>query len=170
MLVEWFVFGGLTYWIITAIISCLVLATVSTDSGGWATALTVLFGIFTIGFTNLSNPFVWIVANPLLAVTYLGAYYLIGVAYAYFKWIRYCYSAKAEYLEGKALGSKESKNYWQPKASKHKSTIVTWLAYWPFSFVGMFVYDIIHNVFVAIYNRIAGSFQKISDKIWADVT
>jgi hypothetical protein len=48
----------------------------------------------------------------------------------------------------------------------YKADIMLWMTFWPFSLVGTFAADLIHNVFVGLYNMIGGSLQRIANKAW----
>jgi hypothetical protein len=55
-----------------------------------------------------------------------------------------------------------------PKIAKHKMQMYVWIAYWPWSFVWTMINDPVRKIFRAIYNRIAGMLQAISDSLFKD--
>lgn len=56
-----------------------------------------------------------------------------------------------------------------PRARDHKSRILTWMAYWPWSMFWTMINDFVKRVFKTIYEEIQVLFQKISDKVFAGV-
>ena len=51
-----------------------------------------------------------------------------------------------------------------PKVSDHKGRIMTWMCYWPWSFVWTMINDPVKKLFRQIYLRIQGLLQSISDR------
>lgn len=183
MFAEWIVVGGILFWILTAIVSLIVISAVAADSGKGAT---LVLGAYVAALVLVGNfaPIAWIMANPVTALIYLGGYYALGVVYTYFKWYRFCLTKKGEFLRmkrefldrhgitGDEIPTSLRDRFVTPTAPQvrhNKATIMMWLAYWPFSLAGTFVADLIHNIFVGIYNYISGSLQRVSDKVWSDV-
>lgn len=183
MITEWIMVGGIIFWILTALVSLILISAVANDSGQGATAVAGLY-LATIVLLGDFAPIAWIIANPIDALIGFGAYYIAGVIYTYFKWYRFCLTMRNNYLREKRdfldrhgiTGDEIPSNLMSrftpvtaPKVGRHKSTIIMWLAYWPFSLAGTFVADIIHNVFIGIYNYISGSLQRVSDNVWKDI-
>lgn len=57
-----------------------------------------------------------------------------------------------------------------PQISEHKGDFTAWMTYWPFSLVWTLINDPIRRIFKAIYRRMASTMQKVSDRIFHDVT
>jgi hypothetical protein len=53
-----------------------------------------------------------------------------------------------------------------PQAREHKSDIMLWMTYWPFSCLWTIINDPIRKIFRTIYTHIATSLQKISDRMF----
>jgi hypothetical protein len=53
-----------------------------------------------------------------------------------------------------------------PLVKRHKSRIVRWMALWPFSVALYFFKDMVTEVFVALYMRLATFLQRIADNIY----
>lgn len=56
-----------------------------------------------------------------------------------------------------------------PKASDHKSRIMTWMCYWPWSMVWTLINDPVKRLFKQIYLQIAGMLQRISNSVFSGV-
>lgn len=50
------------------------------------------------------------------------------------------------------------------KVREHKSLILAWMAYWPASLVWTMANDPVRRAFEAVYDRIGGSMQRMSDR------
>lgn len=61
-----------------------------------------------------------------------------------------------------------SVNSYAPRVSEHKQEIMSWMTFWPIVLVESIFADIIVKIFRSIYNRIAGTLQKISDSAFKD--
>ena len=56
-----------------------------------------------------------------------------------------------------------------PKASEHKGRILTWMCYWPWSFVWTMIDDPVKRLFKQIYLQIQGLLQSISNRAFQGV-
>lgn len=54
-----------------------------------------------------------------------------------------------------------------PQASQNKSMIMVWMTWWPICLVWTMIEDLVHEVFIWLYEHISGLLQKISDRIFA---
>ena len=57
----------------------------------------------------------------------------------------------------------------KPLAMNHKSSITQWIAFWPVSFAWTIINDPVRKVANYIFSRIKGTFQKMSDSMFAGV-
>jgi hypothetical protein len=57
----------------------------------------------------------------------------------------------------------------KPSAVRHKSSITQWIAFWPISFVWTMINDPVRKVVNWIFSRIKGTFQRMSDAMFAGV-
>lgn len=57
----------------------------------------------------------------------------------------------------------------KPTASKNKSKIVSWIAYWPVSFIWTMIADFVQGLARRIYQKISKVFIKMSDKVFEGV-
>jgi hypothetical protein len=56
-----------------------------------------------------------------------------------------------------------------PQVADNKSRITTWMAYWPWSAFWTLLNDPIRRLFRRLYNNLREFYQKMSDKVFADV-
>jgi hypothetical protein len=56
-----------------------------------------------------------------------------------------------------------------PKVYNHKSDLIRWMAWWPFSIVASIFSDMLHKLFTAIYNGFARLWQAISNAVFRGV-
>lgn len=93
---SFFVIGGIAFWTLTAIV---VLSLISFVSAGKGWLSSIALGVYIAAITLLGNfdPVAFVTANWKTALMTLGAYYLGGIIYVYFKWGRFCYSTRARY-------------------------------------------------------------------------
>lgn len=57
----------------------------------------------------------------------------------------------------------------KPEASKHKAAITEWIAFWPISFAWTMLNDPVRKIVNYIFSRIKGTFQRMSDSMFAGV-
>ncbi len=53
-----------------------------------------------------------------------------------------------------------------PSPSKHRSRIVTWMVWWPFSFLDTLLSDLVRRIFDAIYDEVAALLGRISARVF----
>ncbi len=109
------------------------------------------------------------------AVLYSLLYFVSGVVWSFGKWFFYLMRIRDEIKEGKHEINKYNERFMfllngkkAPEASKHKSKIVAWICYWPFSFVGTILNDPLRRFVNFIYNRLGSTYQKMSDYIFRE--
>lgn len=64
---------------------------------------------------------------------------------------------------------RESRRFSKPQASEHKGKIIAWMCFWPFSLLGTFINDPIRRLFNFLFNSFKRLYQKLSDKMFADL-
>jgi len=57
----------------------------------------------------------------------------------------------------------------KPMASKHKTSITEWIAFWPISFVWTMINDPVRKIVNYIFSRIKNLFQRMSDSMFAGI-
>jgi hypothetical protein len=86
----------------------------------------------------------------------------------------------ADYIEaiGKAFGNhsvrqpatvQDAIKNIRPLASRHKSSIMFWIGYWPFSVIWFLISDLVREFAEFVYNKIAGTFQRLSDRMFSNL-
>jgi hypothetical protein len=184
-----FALGGLGFWFLLAIYIFFEILAIEYESTSGATL--TLVGFFTIVFcVNGFNPFMWVLHNPLLTVGLIIGYFLTGTAWSVAKWYFYVLN-KANRLKDllpevlrqynvdalAKLSQQQVAHLTQelkgrglclnaPRVAKHKSLIMMWMAYWPFSMSWTLINDPVKKAFRAIYNRLANTLQNISDSVF----
>jgi protein-S-isoprenylcysteine O-methyltransferase Ste14 len=57
----------------------------------------------------------------------------------------------------------------RPMASRHKLSIMFWIGYWPFSVIWFLISDLVREFAEFVYNKVAGTFQRLSDRMFSDL-
>lgn len=123
---EFIVFGGVIFWILTAGLLITLFTSIHHERGTWATAgLVVYFIVLALfGAFDLTG---FIGRNPIMLLVILGSYFLCGIAWTFIKWHFYVSDAKrkfddykADWLEGRGITSgsvpDEMKSEWTSAA------------------------------------------------------
>lgn len=161
------------------IVFVILMVAVNEDNIGLsATMMVLLLGGFTV-YNGVSDTITWITTNWLYTIAGVVGYLALGIGWSFFKWDRYI-SERIEELKNawdkysdpdsgfkKKVGTfteyvKDSGSV--PPASDRKSTIATWIFYWPISIVlyvlGDFLREFVNwvvkffgNIYNAITNR-----------------
>ena len=189
-----FVVGGWWFFALCGLAVVLLFLAVETDSPFWA-ALTLGGYFAALALLGDFNVLDWLQAHPWKALTYAGAFFGIGTVWSVAKWWFYVRERRDDYNQKKLkfikrhnLGLKvtdaipEDKlleyDGWigsmrigvaRPDPSAHKSRIMTWMVYWPWSMLWTLINDPIKKLFKAIYARIEGVYERISDRLFGDV-
>ena len=102
-----------------------------------------------------------------------AAYVLIGGAWSVFRWFKYCreYIAthpykeaneRYEYRDGKEIPLTPQAYYKKKlQPNEHKSRLIGWVAYWPWSLI----WNIAGDTLTAIYDALANVYQKVADAV-----
>jgi len=187
-----FIIGNLWFWILISLALFLEIGFIELwinkkdEEPNGQGATIVIIGTFLILFFFGSKKEVkdfvfYIINNPLKDVFYFFVYTFIGVIWSFFKWFQYIIKLKREYQERISSFTEDSvkNSSWQqsvlrdipnPKATSKKSAIFTWIFYWPFSVIGYILNDPIKKFFNFIFNNIKGLYQRITDKVLADIS
>lgn len=159
---------------------------------GWTTAATLVGGAV---LSYLHRHEVWSFLQAHLQGTLLGvgAYIVLGVIWSYVRWFFKLISFRNEFRD-QAQEYKKYKNlplnqpipvdamtgFYQwlsydkrylskpPKAANNKSRIIAWMSFWPCSIVGYLLRDPIQKLFLAIFELLKSSYQRMADSILKD--
>jgi hypothetical protein len=130
-----------------------------------------------------------VIMNPALTVSLSFFYILTGIAWSLVKWGHFVGKIKDKYIAArKDWKTGESlykdydlagfkfyfKRYWEnqsipPLASENKNRILTWMIYWPFSFLWTIIDEPFKKAFELLFNSIKRLYQWISDGIFEGV-
>ena len=163
-ILAFFAFGELGFWLGLLALSAVYTVATERDIHGFAIFATIL-GV------ALWWPYVVaaFAAWQLLLIG-IGVYALAGGAWSVFRWFKYCrdfvtknpYQGVTDYSEGsgRKLSAQEyfSKKL---KPSEHKSRLIGWIAYWPWSLI----WNIVGDTLTAIYDALANIYQKTADAV-----
>lgn len=121
----------------------------------WAASVTLVLSLTVSAlFYGFAASLLWLKALPITwfggSVTILS-YVAIGVLWSFFKFYRHVKKHKAHYKE---RGLREV----------DKTTIGTWIAYWPFSFIVYILGDLIREFVNWIVNQFQAIYKRIMDK------
>jgi hypothetical protein len=188
----------LPIWFYVIFVLAWVVITVTTefDYPGWGgLALLVAWACleFLVGIPILR----WVGNHPLAVIGLFCAYFVTGTCWAIIKWYFYVAAELRDYyklrdtymtdvakmLPGevpdvqkpdflaylqRVLGH-DFREKIQPQAKDHKSRIMTWIGFWPFSALWTLLNDPLRRLVELIYNRIATLIQGISNHLFRGV-
>lgn len=170
-MLEFLLFGSMVwFWIFFGAWALILFVSVENDAPGYATLATLAF-IALFGFWGVmpggGNLFLLLAGNPVIAVSCVVAFFVLGTAWSVVKWWFYVREMADKRREQIASHGKDEHVYGlirKPLVRDNKSRIMTWMCFWPFSFVWTMINDPVRKVFTAIYMRIKDTLQKMSDK------
>jgi hypothetical protein len=161
-----FAFGTLGFWGVIIALSIIYTIATEQDTHAMAVISTIVAGLL------LWHPLVTVMTHWHLTLIILLAYGAIGGAWSVFRWFKYCraYIAKDAYHTAEASelrGWKDTAPYIMNPSefyasklnpSKHKSRLIGWISYWPWSLVWTVSGDFLTGIYDAlsnVYSRIA---------------
>ena len=131
----------------------------------------ILFGLL-VHFIAKVNVITFVQAYWKDILALAAVYVALGLGWSVAKWCFFVLDLREKYDQF-LLDHKDTKfTAWDlmcavgdlpPRAAKHKSEIVSWIAYWPISVLWTLLHDFFRKVFNRIYDLFAGVFQRISD-------
>jgi hypothetical protein len=181
--------GGIIFWIILGIVALIIAGLVEEDKTGKATFAVGATLALLVAFTDIGI-YQWIKANPLLLAEGVAAYLGIALVWAAIKW-RVFYlpdlfdryeKLRSHFLKGKGLNHMPADQsvidefnndhivrclsiQTKRNVRYNKARITGWMIYWPFSMVGTFIGDFMVRLFATMYKMLAGSLQRVSDRM-----
>lgn len=190
MFLALFAFGTLWFWLIVAFAVISIIISVENDSSGFS--ILSLLGLFAFLDFVAKIPLIsYLLHHPVLVLLLIVLYIGVGVGWSVTKWYfflrKYLIKLKEEqqkYLDDRSIKNIEdataeqretfnyrtkSSDYYNPKVSRYKSTIIFWMSYWPFSVIGTLLNDFFRKIFHHLYGKIAASLQRMSDKVFSGV-
>ncbi len=180
-------FGTLWGWIIFAAALVLIIACVDNDRG-FPAFFTLLFATVFLFSLHLKHAVMYITTHPVNTLIGIGLYFVAGTVWGVTKWFLYVTKKLEEYKEKRAEFLRKNsatevtpdlvrkfKDYMylyddkSPQVHSHKSDILMWMTYWPFSSVWTLLNDPLRRAFRAIYRSISSMLQSMSDRLFKDV-
>lgn len=167
-----FAVTGLTFWLLFLIAIVCLFISVATESSWWGLLIIICFlsSLWVFGYKgNVQGIWGWITENPLRLIIYFLFYILLGIAYSFVKWYLFLSDRKEEMLRRR----KEYDNiifYGIPQIQDYKGKLFGWIFYWSLGVIWDMIDRPFRRLFKFIYERISGSYQRISDKMFANIT
>jgi len=180
------VFGTFWFWVV--IVTAFIVITALEEHEQGIFALIAL--MVTLVTLNLSMPvFRTLIFNPKRTILLIAAYFVVGAVWGFVKWFLYVTRELERYNEAKATilykhkasaltqdTARELKEYisdygmnqieLNPQVREHKSDIMRWMIYWPFSGLWTLVNDPVRRAFRFIYTKMQATMQAVSDRMF----
>lgn len=164
-ILAFFVFPSVGFFIGLLALSVVYTIATERDIHGFAIFATVL-GV-ALFWSTISLAFA---AWHLLLIG-AAAYALAGGAWSVFRWFKYCReyivnhpynSPVSDYSGGKEVRLTATEYYKKElRPGKHKSRLIGWIAYWPWSLI----WNIAGDTLTAIYDALANVYQRTADAV-----
>lgn len=184
MLWHLIAFGGLAFYGLLLLYAGVMIWGTEGDDG-------TIFGVFlTIGLLAILtlfsdfNPILWMWQNPWTFMTYFVIYFIVAVVYSVVKWLLVLWDKRDEYAhvrdnlkmryDGLSESFRKATSYkefaategYPPSAMHHKSELIRWLLFWPFSLVYTFFGQFVRRICTAIYEVLSNAYQLMSNKVF----
>lgn len=174
---DFLVIGTLWFWLFA--IAWFVLVTFCVEkeeSSGWGALITSAAFVALLFFFGSREPVVsalkYIVHNP-LSILLMGVLYLFcGSVWSIVKWYIFLKETRRKQLDNHRSWNEQrdpkDQRPWKPdipKAKRHKSTIMMWMSWWPFSLIWTAVDDPIRKAFRNIYYHLEKTYDRMAERI-----
>ncbi len=145
------------------ILSIAYIVATEKDFQGFAITATIIAGII------YAKPlWLFIAASWQLVLLAVLGYAIAGGANTVWRWLRFCkkyvethpYKSVEDWEKG---NTKSAESYYKSKLrpGDHKSQLISWIAYWPWSLLWNFIGDFL----TAIYEALANVYQRTADSV-----
>jgi hypothetical protein len=165
---EFILFGSMVwFWIVFGVWALILFVSVETDRPGVATITSLaFFGVFAYwgALPGGGGVLATLAANPFTVALLLVGFFVLGTVWAVVKWWFYVRRLAEKRREQLEAGDVRYGKIKKPSVSENKSRIMTWMCFWPFSFIWTMIDDPVRMVFKAIYTKIRGLLQRIADR------
>ena len=100
-----------------------------------------------------------------------ACYLPIGGAWSIFRWYRYNVAKLKEWntLPDTDWRKQKKDSNPRPGVSAHKSRIIGWIVYWPWSVFWYALKDVLMRVFEHVFELLKSTYQKVQYIVWKDV-
>ena len=183
-----FAFQATGFYVLSALFIIFLFILIENEKEGTLFILTSIYAFITSYSTGFSITFDYIATHKFIVLNWFVGYVFIGIAWAfckvYFKARKYRNDVqeyqKTYVYKPEKYGSKEEQfksHIYENIARKYnssvadfvttgssKSTIIMWMAYWPFSAFWTLLDDPIKHLFILIYNCVSRFYRKIHIK------
>ena len=166
-----FLAGTFWFWLLLITASILIIATTEIEeSNSWGIAvLLVTLGL--LYFCNVEafrNAAVYLTTHPVTIILSILGYLILGTAWSFVKWYLYLTNIKLD-LKTRMEESGWRWEEYRFSALYNKERIINYMIYWPLSGLWTLVDEPIRKSFKRIFAALETTYQKISDKITADI-
>jgi hypothetical protein len=187
-----FAVGTIWFDIVLFILFVIIATLVEKKNGFWATIVTIgsIVGINWLWKLNLVAQFK---AHPLTCLEYVAYYFIAGIAWSLVKWAFFVHRYKVEYkdLKSKFLQTEKIKadqfdaaaasrlmeaarrrgvSTTPPAFIMHRNDLIRWACYWPFSFIGTMLSDIVVRAWEFVVNWLQSTYEAIAERIFRSVS
>lgn len=181
-------FGTVWFWLLSFAVVCAITALVENDEGVWATVVCIAT-VLSLNFLSKVPILDFIKMNPLRTLVFIGLYFALGVCWTLAKWYLLVLNRSTKYAAFRAKFMRDRNasemtpelaaaledavnkstsdmgvSSKTPSPAEHKADITRWGTYWPFSFVGTILNDVVRNAWNHIYNILQSTYQSIADR------
>lgn len=183
-----FALWSLSFWLLFALATILIIALDSTECEGWAFTTMVTFLAMVIGF----NPAMREALTTGLVLVCIVSYLACGVFWSFIKWYFFLLNVRdvvtanppkmterrriygtgrhqEEYeevpIETTTIRVRGKAVLYPIQIKEFKARIIGWMTYWPWSFVWTMLNDPIRRFFSRVYTACAGTMQRMADSI-----
>lgn len=173
---ELALFGVPLFWYAFLLLAVVMILALEHESGWWSSASVAVFLALLWWFGDLGSIFTAAGLSTLVAG--LIAYFVLGTGWAVAKWYFFLIAARDWYAAHRNEIDRgymppnrffRSRDDVPPRVANHKARITMWIAYWPWSAFWTLTHDPITKAVVAIYHRIGGLLQRMSDRVFESV-
>lgn len=191
-----FIFGTFWFWVLMAALTIELFCFMEYEVKFWG-GISILAALLLLEFFGDIKIFSYVTLHPWLTLLYIFAYFFGGAVWAGVKWNFYTsdvskrlVEAKASFLRSKRIADGRiptnlTQEWHSSHALKqarccgycpgtsehrnHKSAILRWIGYWPWSVAWFLISDLVKRIAKEIYRLIETTLQKISDYHFKDI-
>jgi hypothetical protein len=188
---EVFTVGSPWFWLLLAGEAATLIALIEWGKG-WLATLSLVSTLALLQFLGDANVLAFVNHHPLLLGFGVVGYFAVGTVWSVMRWWLFVHDQRNRYDEARLEFCQEHNldgtipehlhQEWQeqlinrkrrieirPKAIKHKSRILMWMAYWPGSMFWTILNDPVRKACRFIYRHIHDYLQEISDNAFKGI-